>query len=230
MCVLLATLLPNGVAAQERTVQHRPYIDQRGFHYGFFVGMHGQSLSTVGTGLIDPATGAQWSVINDRYDLGFNVGVLGEWRLTDNFSFRLLPSLYFGNKHLVFRDGTTGALEYQDMKTTYLSVPAEIKFAAPRFNNYRPYLLAGLMASYNLTRSRQSNLLMKPSNVYLELGMGCDFYLRFFKFIPEIKFLFGLSNILETDRSDLTDKSKLIFTESMQSAKSNMVVLTFYFE
>ena len=36
-------LLPP-LAAQERTVQHRPYIDERRFHYGFLFGLHDQGL------------------------------------------------------------------------------------------------------------------------------------------------------------------------------------------
>ena len=39
----------------------------------------------------------------------------------------------------------------------------------------------------------------------LEAGMGCDLYMPFFKFIPEIKFCFGLTNVLQKKRTDLTD-------------------------
>ena len=62
------------------------------------------------------------------------------------------------------------------------------------------------------------------------MGFGCDFYLPFFKLIPELKFCFGLNNTLQRNRPDLTDPSQLVFTQSLQSATPNMVVLTFYFE
>ena len=60
--------------------------------------------------------------------------------------------------------------------------------------------------------------------------MGCDFYLPYFKLIPELKFCFGLANLLDKDRRDLTDKSLMKFTESLERVSSRMVVLTFYFE
>ena len=57
------------------------------------------------------------------------------------------------------------------------------------------------------------------------------FYLPFFKLNPEIKFCFGLTDILKHDRPDLVDDpQKLKMTESLTKVKSNMIVLTFYFE
>ena len=71
---------------------------------------------------------------------------------------------------------------------------------------------------------------MKPMDCYLEVGMGCDVYLPFFKLIPELKFCFGLADILQKDRSDLIDASLHKFTKSVDEARSRMIVLTLYFE
>ena len=60
--------------------------------------------------------------------------------------------------------------------------------------------------------------------------MGCDFYMPFFKFIPELKFCFGLNNVLDKNRSDLTDPTQQIYTQSLDGATAGMFVLTFYFE
>lgn len=65
----------------------------------------------------------------------------------------------------------------------------------------------------------------------LTVGMGCDFYLPFFKFCPEVKFCFGLKNMLKKDRPDLQDNEQMMrFTQSVDKIKDNMVVVTFYFE
>ena len=40
--------------------QHRPYIDQRRFHYGFLFGVHMQDLELKNNGYVDPETGEQW--------------------------------------------------------------------------------------------------------------------------------------------------------------------------
>ena len=53
----------------------------------------------------------------------------------------------------------------------------------------------------------------------------------FFKLCPEIKFCFGLKNLLDKNRPDLEDRPEdYHFTESVNKIKSDMVVVTFYFE
>ena len=73
-------------------------------------------------------------------------------------------------------------------------------------------------------------LLLQRFDCALEIGFGCDFYLPFFKLIPELKFCFGLVDLLVKDRSDLIDKNLLKYTQSLDGVSSRMVVLTLYFE
>lgn len=218
------------VQAQERKIQHKPFIDERRFHYGFFIGVHDQGLKLHNNGYVDPATGDQWLAESDQQGLGFSVGVLGEWKLNNYMAIRLIPSLHFGSKHITFRNLATGKRESQDMKSTYIALPLDLKVSAPRFNNFRPYVIGGLQPAYDLTSGKHTKVKTKPFNMMLELGMGCDFYLPFFKFIPELKFCFGLGNVLDKNRSDLTDPTQKIFTESLDKATQGMFVLTFYFE
>lgn len=218
------------LAAQQRKLQNKPFIDERRFHYGFTVGVHDQSLRLANNGYADPSTGEQWVAANDRMGVGFSVGVLGEWKLSRTFSLRLIPSLHFGGKHISFRNLATGDEESQDLRSAYISLPLDLKAAAPRFNNYRPYLVAGIMPMYDLTTNKQSRLRTKPFNFMLSAGLGCDLYLPFFKLIPELKFCFGLGNVLDKKRTDLTDPTQLVFTQSIDRASTGMVVLSFYFE
>lgn len=211
-------------------VQNKPYIDLRPFHYGFSFGVHQQSIKLPNSGYIDPETGQQWFVSNDKFDPGFTVGLIGEWRINSNLAFRVLPTMHFVNKHLTFREVTTGLREYQDLKSTFISLPLNLKIAAPRHNNYRPYVTAGINATYDLTTKEQANIATKPLSLAFEIGLGCDYYLPFFKFCPELKFSFGFTDVLKTDRSKLTDKSKEIFTKSVKDAHTAMVMLIFHFE
>ena len=51
------------------------------------------------------------------------------------------------------------------------------------------------------------------------------------KFIPEVKFCLGLTDVLQRNRPDLEDDpDRLKFTNSLKKATSKMIVLTFYFE
>lgn len=224
LCVFSTTL------AQERRVQNRPYIDERLFHYGFFIGAHDQPLHLVNNGFISPATGEQWMAENDQLNVGFSVGVMGDLRITRWLSFRFSPSIHFNSKHLSFHNLQNGERRTQNMKSTYVGIPIDLKFAAPRFNNYRPYILAGVSPLVDVMTSKHTMLRTKPFSASLEVGMGCDLYLRFFKLCPELKFSFGLGNILNKKRTDLTEDAQRIFTESVDKARTNMITLSFYFE
>ena len=217
-------------AAQEPKVQNRPYIDQRKFHYGFLLGLHMQDIELENNGFIDPETGEQWYAEINNYSPGFTVGVLGDLRLNKYFSLRLLPSIHFGQKHAVYHEQRSGADSTQVFKSTYISVPIDVKFSAPRYNNFRPYLIAGINPMVDLTARKHDALRLKPFDLYLEVGFGCDLYLPFFKLVPEIKFCFGLLNIINKDRSDLIDNTLMKYTNSVNGGRSNMIVLTFNFE
>lgn len=221
------------LGAQERKVQNRPYIDMRRWHYGFLIGTHFQDIEFTNNASIHTTEkGPQeaWFADVASYTPGFSVGVLGELRMTEHIALRFVPTMHFGDKAVTFREQQSGAMEWQAIKSTYLTVPVEVKYSAQRFNNYRPYVLAGLAPMLDLTVKRQRALLVQRADVAVEVGLGCDFYLPFFKLIPELKFCFGLSDILVKDRSDLTDKNLLKYTQALDKATSRMMVLTFYFE
>jgi hypothetical protein len=117
------------------------------------------------------------------------------------------------------------------MKNTYVSIPLDIKFAAPRWNNHRPYIMAGINPMINLTGGDQDMIRIKKYNTMVEVGLGCDFYLPFFKLIPELKFCFGLGDVLDKNHiNELRDANLRAYAGSVSSAQSKMFVLTFYFE
>ena len=105
-----------------------------------------------------------------------------------------------------------------------------MKYTALRLNNYRPYILAGAYGSFDIGRKKGNPLLLKSTDFGLEFGMGCDLYLPFFKLCPELKFCFGLVDLLEKDRPDLVDQTTLKYTQALSKATSRMIVLTFNFE
>lgn len=222
-------LLPLVAVAQERKVQNKPYIDYRRLHYGFFVGTHLQDMEFVNNGYVTPE-GEAWYADIAEYNPGFSVGVLADLRLSTHFSLRALPTMHFGQNSIVFREQNSGGVSRQQVKTTYLAIPLHVKYAAERFNNYRPYVTAGVNPMLNLTVKKQKQLLLKNFDFMVEVGMGCDFYLPFFKLIPEVKFAFSLLDVLEKDRKDLLDMNYLKYTQSVDKVVSKMIIVSFYFE
>lgn len=87
------------------------------------------------------------------------------------------------------------------------------------------------MGVLDVSKQRSEQFQFASTDAMLTIGFGCDFYLPYFKFCPEIKFCFGLRDILKKDRPDLEDDPAMEnFTKSVSKITSNMVVLTFYFE
>ncbi len=222
--IVLLSLFSSPALAQTHKVQNRPYTDLRPFHFGIHVGTHMQDLEFLQAG--DEITADQ-----DRLDPGFNVGVLGEFRLTDLFQFRVAPAVYFGSRHLSFYNAETLESKRQDLKAAYFLTSADLIFAAPRCNNHRVYLLAGLVPTINLTTSSSDYIKLKRYQMFTEIGVGLDRYLPYFKCRPELKFMFGLGNALAKDHAEeLRDENMVQYTNSVSKATTKMITLSFYFE
>ena len=222
-------LLPLCAVAQERKVQNKPYVDFRRLHYGFFIGFHAQDMEFANNGFVTE-NGETWYADIANYNPGFSVGVLADLRLNTYLSLRAIPTMHFGQNTVYFREQNSGETSKQSLKTTYIAVPVHVKFAAERFNNYRPYVVTGISPMWNLTVKKQQQLLLKKFDFMIEVGAGCDFYLPFFKLIPELKFSFSPLSVLNKQRNDLLDANYMKFTQSVEAVTSKMITLSLYFE
>lgn len=236
--LLLLQALPcaiSGMAKPGDKLMNRPYADNKRWHLGFSVGMHFQDLKFTHNGFLT-ADGQQWVAEVPSYDPGFCVNVMADLRLHQYINLRVSPGMYFGSKRVEMIDfnqvpGALSVRETQDIKSAYVVVPFDLKISGNRLRNARPYVTGGVMAAFDVGKKRSEFLMFNTADVYLTCGMGCDFYLPFFKFNPEVKFCFGLTDILKHKRPDLTDNPEMMkMTESLSKVKSNMIVLTFYFE
>jgi hypothetical protein len=230
LIIVTAIMIATACAAQKRyVIQHKPYIDLRPMHFGISVGVNMQD--------IEFETEAPIVCDADRWNTGFSVGVLADMRLTNHLNLRLAPTMHFGAKHLVFRNltnSTTDGMvttETQDLKNTYLALPVDLKFSAQRWNNIRPYMLAGVSPMVNLTNKSQEIVQLKRTDLMVEVGLGCDLYLPFFKLIPELKFCYGLGDRIDKGHiTDIKDDHKKMYASSIKSGHTKMIVLSFYFE
>ena len=239
---LIALLLmgwARALAQDNDMILNRPYTDSKPLHFGFSVGMNFQNLAITNNGHVVEADGEEWYADVPAHSPGFSVNVLADYRIAEHFNLRLSPGLFFGNKVVRFLnhqgDPTWPEQSHykqsQNVKSTYIVVPVDLKMSAKRYHNMRPYFTAGAMYTGDLAKDRSEQLKLKHFDVMLTVGMGCDFYMPFFKLCPEIKFCFGLKNILEKSRPDLIDDPYLNrFTNSVSKIKNNMVVVTFFFE
>ena len=233
----LAFAMLTASAQMTRKIQHKPYVDLRPMHFGILVGMNLQDIELENVGpqtitLEDGTTREETIVCDaDRWNAGFSVGVLADLRLSQHLNLRFSPTMHFGAKHLYFRSLTETNQEgrpieaSQDMKNTYISLPIDLKFSAERWNNYRPYITAGI------NPTMQEYIQLKRTDMFLEVGLGVDLYLPFFKLIPELKFCYSLRDAIDHDHAnELQDLNLRKYTNAVSRGCSKMIVLTFYFE
>jgi len=227
--VLLFCLLGSGLFAQKQKVKNQPYGDYKLYHFGITVGMNFQDLLLTNTGLTTDA-GETWYATIPNYSPGFTVGLIADLYLNPYMNLRFTPSLSFGEKSFEFVEQKSDARFTTILRSNYLMSPLDLKIRSMRLNNYRPYLITGVYAAMDLGLKKDEPLLLKPMNYGITIGLGCDFYLPIVKIAPEIRFCFGLNNVLEKKRTDLTDFSLIKYSDALAKGISRMIIFTFNFE
>jgi len=88
----------------------------------------------------------------------------------------------------------------------------------------------GGYGSIELPSRKNQAVSLKPNEYGIKFGVGCDFYLPLFKLSPELKFSFGLVDILEKERSDLKDENLLRYANALSEATQRMITISLHFE
>ena len=225
----LIVLFGINMQAQTRKPQNLPFADQKMYHLGFMVGFQAQDLIISHSGYVGD-NGEAWFTEIPSYSVGFSVGMIADRYLNQYFNLRATPSLHFGERRFVFKEQTSGKEYESALRSNYLTLPLYLKFSADRTGNFRPYLLAGVYAALNIGQKKNDILRFKSMDYGLEFGVGCNLYLPLFKLCPELKFSFGLADVVNKDRSDLSDKDLIKYTQAISSGKTRMISLVFNFE
>lgn len=137
---------------------------------------------------------------------GFNVGLIGDMRVNNYINLRLEPGLYYTQRNLMFPNFEEEKDFLREVKSTYIHVPLLVKFSTKRLNNIKPFVVAGISTSFNLSSNQdnpednfEGQFRTTSTTSYYELGFGIDLYLYFFKFTPSIRGVFALSDELVRD-------------------------------
>ena len=222
-------LLSNLLSAQTQKVRNQPYGDYKLYHFGISVGMNFQDMLLTNSG-ITGENGETWFGTIPNYSPGFTVGLTADLYLNPYMNLRFTPKLCFGDVGFEFVEKETNERFLTNVRSNYIVLPLDLKLRSMRLNNYRPYILTGVYSAINLGRKKDEPILLKPMDYGISIGLGCDFYLAYVKVIPEIRFCFGLSDLLEKNRPDLTDLSLIKYPNALSKGVSRMIIFTFNFE
>ncbi|MFV0417713.1 MAG: porin family protein [Dysgonomonas sp.] len=227
--ILITFFSIQGGQAQLRKAINQPFADQKLYHLGFSIGINAPDMIISHSGYVGD-NGEAWFTEIPSYSVGFSVGIIGDRYINEYFNLRVAPTLNLGERKFVFKEQTSGTEYIARLRSNYITLPLLLKFSAPRIKNYRPYFLAGGYTAIDVGAQKDDALRFKSMDYGLEFGVGCNIYFPLFKLCPELKFSFGLVDLINQDRSDLTDRDMLKYTQAISSGKSRMISLIFNFE
>jgi len=231
-------LIPLFVSAQKPKVKNDPNHDDKMIHFGFSLGLNMMDYRIEHSQLA-----IQQRVLVGLREIvpGIDIHAIANLRLSEYFDLRALPGISFGERHMYFRDLTEDAEPFYvhskyKVESSYLEFPLLLKYKSLRLNNFRPYLIGGGNLRYDLAVKGEYDLeeqliMVNPFGYYGEIGLGMDFYLTYFKFGMELKYSFGLTNIMR--REDIHGNLPVEFskyTEVIDRLTSHIVILSFHFE
>jgi len=227
-CLLVLMSVTIDATAQRKKVQNLPKYDKQRIHFGFLLGINNTDF------VIRRAD--NFNKIDTLYTVestsqtGFNLGIIANLHLAENFDLRFVPDLAFSQRNLEYTFYPDGikTTTIKQIESTLLEFPLELKFKSNRVNNYRVYVIAG--AKYSIDMVSQAKVesadkefvKLKKNDYGYQVGFGFDFYLERFKFSPEIKMYNGLRNLLVDDPK--------VFSTSIESLKSKIFLISFTFE
>ena len=230
ICVFLLSLQGHTQLFTKKKVINNENFDKPPLSWGYYLGMNNYDYN--------------FDYISDTHDIqteksfGFNVGLIGNFRISDFFDIRFEPGLVMSNRNLFFNPVQFGETEFnqnqhlREIKSTYIHFPILLKISSKRVNNFKPYLLGGVSTAINLSSKEKSvndnslgEFRTKKNIFFYELGFGIDLYLEWFKFSPSIRGIFAISDEHVDDNDPLSP-----WTSNIDFMKTSGILINFTFQ
>ncbi len=216
---------------QMRRPQNRPAFYSEKFSAGVHVGLNlpGFDVRPAARGM-RPDSIIGISAIDGS---GLHISIQSELRLSRLLTLRFDPGYLLGERAVLF-DVAGKRGNYSLMQATesdLIRFPLALRLRSKRYGNFASYMLTGFEYSLDVAGNErklqqsypgQPMLRMKKNNYSLQAGSGLDFFLPYFKFGLEVRFIYGLRNILVPDGSP--------FADAVGSLRSRMLLFSFTFE
>lgn len=226
LAILLSVFTATRASAQ-RPLMNMPDHDDKLYYFGITFGLnfsvhkinYSQSFARTDT----------FKRIQPMWQPGFNLGLMGNLRLSRFVDLRFVPSLAFCEKQLTFEYGIpTDSVSTRSIESIYMHLPFQLKFKSDRIKNFRFYALLGGKFDYDLAanaRSRRTDEFIKISPVDFgpEFGVGFEFFNPNFIFSPEVKISQGLGNQLFRDPG-------IPLTNAIDRLSTRMIVISIHLE
>jgi hypothetical protein len=173
---------------------------------------------------------------------GFTVGGVVNARLGRDFDLRFTPGMSLGNRHLIYSipisPQVVSQIEGSDEQTylstpsAYVDLPIGVRYKGFRHNNVRPFIYLGGAYRRDLENKRisESVIHLTKNGAYAEIAIGIDSYLEYFRFTGELKFSYGLNNVIRHDVDATKQYATPYYGYVIKTLNSNILTFIMYFE
>jgi hypothetical protein len=229
--VLLIISFPECLKAQRNLVPNLPKYDTHTMHFGFLLGLNVTDFTIKRKG--DFLQNDTVYTVESTKQTGFNLGIVSNLRLAENFDLRFIPDLSFAQRNLdyfLIRKGVLPEKVTKKVESTFLEFPLELKFKSNRIMNYRIYVLAGgkygidMVSQAKVENKDKEFVKLKRNDYGYTIGAGIDCYMELFKLSIELKMYQGLNNLL------VKDANPSVYTQSLDKLNSKIFLINFTFE
>ena len=166
--LFLVALLVSISSFAQRVGLSMPDHDDKAYYFGITFGLN---YSVYQINYTQSFAGTDtFKKIQPVWQPGFNLGLLGNARLTKFIDLRFVPSLAFAEKKLNYiYTGVNGdSVLSKGIEAIYMHLPVQLKFKSDRINNFRFYAIVGAKFDYDLAanaRSHRTDEFLKVSPV-----------------------------------------------------------------
>ncbi len=229
LTLLFIKLSAPAVHAQRELPENLETFLFRSYYFGFLVGFNSMDFVVHPDHVIYPHDSL--FTLNSYPNYGFQIGILANKRVRNHVHLRLATILAFGERslHYRIRHADSSYVNVKQIESTFLEFPLSVKFRSWRLNNFSAYVVGGTRYALDLAsqagKTEQTEdviVKLRRHDFSLDLGVGFDFYLPYFKFGIELKRSFGMNDLLVREQN--------IFTGDIRKLNSKIYMLSFTFE
>lgn len=178
-------------------------LGKKTLYYGISLGMNAGDLNIKRRQFM-PANDSIAS-IDSKLGPGFNVGIIGNWQFNKYFDLRLIPSLVFTERNIVYTR-TNGTEDIKNTPSIYIGVPLLLRIKSEPVKDVRFFVLGGFRYDFDMA-SKKGNFVnpeeikLERHDFSLEYGVGIQIFFPYFILAPEFKMSHSLLNIKAEEQS-----------------------------
>jgi hypothetical protein len=234
VATLFVFLFTGILRAQDNSNDNLPSYYKHRLHFGFTIGFNKADF------IIHPVKNLvgldSLKSVRSIPDYGFNLGIVSEFAFHQYLTLRFVPDLSFAARTLEYyfdtpKDSTRGIVGLKKVvESTFVDFPLDIKLRSKRLHNFAAYVLGGGRYSIDLASQKDVNnasqatavVKLRKDDYGMNVGAGMDFFLPYFKFGLELKYIYGFKDLIVHDN--------IIYSNAIEKLNSKIVLISLTFE